>query len=129
TGSNLFVEADCIWLKSSSVLLQHDGANAYFRTQAGKGGLYLGANGNNRLVINADGTLSLLGKLTVNVGASGVGLDLSSTDAYLNARVIRNVGGPDATMYIGYGGTAGGEILFYTGGTTQKAKLDNSGNF
>jgi hypothetical protein len=67
TGNNIFLEAGCAWLNSSSLLFQHDGTAAYIRTQAGKGDLWLGANGNNRWrIVSDDGSLRGTTRLYTN---------------------------------------------------------------
>lgn len=62
---------------------------------------------------------TLAGKLTVNNGGGGIGIDLASNDAVLNARVIQNkTGGADKHLYIGFGsGPEDSQVKLYSNGT------------
>ena len=62
---------------------------------------------------------TLAGKLTVKNGGGGIGIDLASNDAVLNARVIQNkTGGADKHLYIGFGsGPEDSQVKLYSNGT------------
>jgi hypothetical protein len=109
-----------MWLNTNKALWQHDGSNAYFRSQVGD--LHLGAGGNTKLSINGTtGAMTAVGPITINVGAANVGLDLASNDAWLGTRVLRNSNASIPGMFIGYSGY--GPIRFYASDTALTTDL------
>lgn len=73
TGTRLTIDAvgarlygTQFWLNFDKLVLQHDGANAFIRSQVG--GLTLGAGGINRLFIQADGNAIYQGSYNIQSG-------------------------------------------------------------
>lgn len=55
------------------------------------------------------------GKLIITTAAGATGLDLSTSDAYAEMRVIRNtLGATDNDLYFGFGGSAGSGLHLYS---------------
>ena len=66
-------------------------------------------------VLRTFGEQALSGKLTVNNGAGGIGIDLATSDSVLNARIIANrTGTPDKDLYIGYLSGTGAKVRLYS---------------
>ena len=66
-------------------------------------------------VLRTTGDQTVAGKLTVNNGAGGIGIDLATSDSVLNARIIANrTGTPDKDLYIGYLSGTGAKVRLYS---------------
>ena len=66
-------------------------------------------------VLRTTGDQTVAGKLTVNNGAEGIGIDLATSDSVLNARIIANrTGTPDKDLYIGYLSGTGAKVRLYS---------------
>ena len=66
-------------------------------------------------VLRTFGEQALSGKLTVNNGAGGIGIDLATSDSVLNARIIANrTGTPDKDLYIGYLSGTDSKVRLYS---------------
>ncbi len=63
-------------------------------------------------------------KLVINAGSGNTGIDLASSDSYVEMRVIRNsLSGIDKHLYIGYGAPTSANTYLYSGGTTPTMTL------
>ena len=61
--------------------------------------------------------LEVAGALTVTVPSTSTGLDLSTSNAYADMRVIRNINsGIDDNLYLNFGAATGGEVVLYSDG-------------
>jgi hypothetical protein len=66
-------------------------------------------------------------KLVIAGGNGGIGLDLSTSDQYLEARVIRNsLNSIDKNLWLNYGTDSTGKILFFNQ-TTEVMRVDSNG--
>jgi hypothetical protein len=84
-------------INGGRLLLNHDGSNGYIRTQGTWGGLYLGANGANNMVLESGGDTQIFHNLYTGTlaGSTTTGIEVG------NARSA------DGASYIDFHGTVG----------------------